>query len=1310
MAYADRLQLFQAFNPPTEHRPLPHKGGARPNLTIKVIDERLSPSKRSHGTVATPKSILTPPLTPQTLFDSRPSSIAAEPGQFPNFLRAFYQYHPDGPISDDDQVSITLPINEGDVILVHSIQPNGWADGTLLRDGARGWLPTNYCEVYEPMLMRPLLTALTNVWEFMRGHEDDGWSGLLSSQDYVRSMIAGVRRLLQQSGCLSRESEPVARQQGIRLLRKALLSDLSGFAKKAKAAQGQCQNGPFDRDILYGVLDEVLLKAFKVVSRAVRFLDLWHQAWHLKQDARRGETDLPVMLTAVPSLAGRDSCSQPHEISFVGPAQSENFQNALHPFTAPADGPSPVSLGDSPLSIQNDDLRSEDVAHDSRDVSRTTQLETAEPSASVQIPSTPPSFTKRSSTSHRLSRAAPSPTSPDHVLASVQLAASHEAFLGLIGSFIGLHLHSRPLMELLNTTKQSITACDALLHVVEEIWEQDFKRSDAVDAARAVMHVRLAELVNATREIFLMSQANGDEDVRLPEQTHRLVDAATACVRSAGDCVSKSRAVVERSGDFEIRRQNVCSTTVLPTGSQSTLQEEQQLDTTPRKNGSADAKASPKSSPSTTNKPLPATPPSQTRSVSRGDVPRRTASRPPMQRSPSAQSSQLDVTMQLPTVSALRVKSHLQLLERPSSLSRRSSETGLRKAGSRPTRTTGSGSQFPTLQLDIPQGSFFDTSITPTRPASASAEEVGLEQPDVSAAGKSADGGQATHPSDAQPNGANSADGSVTDSFESKSDGTRSSGDSATSHVSTRATTPDNAERSMNPPEALSQPTSESSGEHGSGSREARSELLTETFAHELTFNREGQVTGGSLPALVERLTAHDTTPDALFVRTFYLTFRLFTTPVELAQTLVDRFERAGDDHEFGTPIRLRVYNILKGWMEGHWDVAADVDALSIILGFANGRLRFDLPSASRRLLELSLQISDKHSRPNSPKSVQAALSRPRAPSGVHPSPEATAPTPNISKGQLNMLKTLKNGVSPCTILDLDPLELARQLTIMQSKIFCAIQPEELLALEWTKKQGSKAVNVLAMSALSTDLTNLVADTILQLEIKRRAGMIKRWVKIASRCLDLGNYDALMAIVCSLNSSVVQRLKKTWDYVSPKAVERLAYLNTIIDHAHNRTVLRQRLQGHVPPCLPFVGLYLTDLTFVDAGNQPTRQLPGGGESQTVINFDKYIRVARIIGDLQRFQVPYKLTPIPEVQDWMESQIARVRDVDENNVQNYYRRSLMLEPREIPASKAAPIDSATSSFGSQQSKESGHGNKFEFLTGLSLSLSKEKASS
>jgi hypothetical protein len=250
--------------------------------------------------------------------------------------------------------------------------------------------------------------------------------------------------------------------------------------------------------------------------------------------------------------------------------------------------------------------------------------------------------------------------------------------------------------------------------------------------------------------------------------------------------------------------------------------------------------------------------------------------------------------------------------------------------------------------------------------------------------------------------------------------------------------------------------------------------------------------------------------------------------------------------------------------------------------------------------------------------------------------------------------------------------------------IFCSIMPEELLGSQWMKKGGVDAPNVKAMSGLSTDLSNLVAETILQhSEVKKRAAIIKQWIKVAHQCLELHNYDGLMAIICSLNSSTISRLRKTWEAVSPKRREMLRALQQIVEPSQNNKVLRTRLHDHVPPCLPFLGMYLTDLTFVDIGNPATKQLQAfgmespedGASGLTVVNFDKHTRTAKIIGELQRFQIPYRLTEIPEMQEWMTAQIVRVRQSDQGNVQvSYYRKSLLLEPREMAV--RTPIEPTT----------------------------------
>lgn len=148
------------------------------------------------------QSQISPPLTPTTAGDSMIQQLPVQP-VFHHYLRAFYHYVPASTVSSStDESSITVAIKQGDVILVHSVHPNGWADGTLLGSGARGWLPTNYCEPYDHPTIRNLLNALTHLWDLVR----DGESGNLvafTKQDYVRGMIAGIRFfLVRLSNCI----------------------------------------------------------------------------------------------------------------------------------------------------------------------------------------------------------------------------------------------------------------------------------------------------------------------------------------------------------------------------------------------------------------------------------------------------------------------------------------------------------------------------------------------------------------------------------------------------------------------------------------------------------------------------------------------------------------------------------------------------------------------------------------------------------------------------------------------------------------------------------------------------------------------------------------------------------------------------------------------------------------------------------------------------------------------------------------------------------------------------------------------------
>ena len=963
-----------------------------------------------------------------------------------------------------------------------------------------------------------------------------------------------------------------------------MLGDLSSLVKIAKRLQETLQlersTHAVYEHMVYELLEELLLKAFKVVIRAVRFLDIW------SQDVAPG--------TAIEYSDPNNRPPTPP----VDTSESRPSTRLNSPVRQDADAASPMR----PI-LKEDHPQSRSKTPAPRALTPQSPLRSGQSTASVQGSSQNSQFGSRStpvqpkrlSVSHRLSYVGKAGGLNVQNLASERLNAANDSFLSFLATLLGLALQFRSAEEFISTTQQSVTACRQLLAVAEEVWVRDGRRSEPLQQARDVMYAKLAELVQATRDMFASTMTG--EEILDPDQGKLLVISTTNCIRAAGDCVSRTRSVIERIGDFEVEQVGL--------GLAGSVFESQRPEQSP-----------PRQTPEF-HKPLP--------------IPPDLASRPP----PTLQVQEAKLLPEPPKLppivpddSGLRS----MIMESSDAFSSRLSKSSVP----------------PLAPLFVPQlPSSGSSSVSPTQSNDASPSDVF---------------------------GHSARTGSVNASVAETNSTWRTSihQDNASSFsASTRATTPDRSPVNDHPQAPMVESFGSISELQSFASEEAvlEEQVLEKTFAHELIYNKEGQITGGSLPALIEKLTTHDATPDATFVTTFYLTFRLFTTSCEFAQSLIDRFEYIGESQSICMPVRLRVYNIFKGWLESHWQSEADSPALNIINDFATGRLGAILPAAGKRLAELAFKVSEVQSGTLVPRLV-SSLGKTSTSVTVFSAADSQIPHSNVTKSQLNALRSARNGGSPCSILDFDPLELARQFTIIESRIFCSIGPEELLALEWTKKTDSRAINVKAMSTLSTDLANLVADTVLQFDdVKKRVAVIKQWIKIGIKCLELNNYDSLMAIICSLNSSMVLRLKKTWELVPAKNKARLEELKAVVDVGKNYAVLRQRLQNHVAPCIPFVGIYLTDLTFVDVGNHTTRQLPGdpsrNGTTKSVINFDKHMKTAKIIGQLQRFQVPYRLAAVPEMQDWMESQIQRVRCSDQANVQSYYRRSLILEPRETP---------------------------------------------
>lgn len=1027
--------------------------------------------------------------------------------RFRNFLRASYPYQP---VEDASQPAVTLPLAAGDVILVHSIHTNGWADGTSLVSGERGWAPTNFCEPYDYAPMRSLLRALTEFWDIIRGGSESTIE-FFRNNDHMRGMVAGVRVLLEKCNCLTREAPVVKQHDGIRKIRKALLADLSTLVKTSKIIQ----QSALDTDVnnFTEVQDDVLFKAFQVVTRAVHFYDVWSEEASSVHDST-----IPI--------SGTNMVAEP-----LSPSGSSTMHSIIN---HTASKRTSIYGAQSPTSMSGFSLH---------------RISRPRPASIAR----PPSLT------HRMSYAGRSLATAKGNGASEQLSDTYDAFLGVLASFLGSHMQSRSSSELLLTTQQAVKSCRKLLEIVEIILEHCDFQSDGLQQAKDFLYDKITELVHAAREVFRPLHSEDDDFIYLPGEGAKLVNAATACVSGAGRCVAKANELIREIGNFEVELRGDHSRVPSPFDTQSL----QSSDRTPL-NGS--------------------------------------------------------VVLLNSTASSRRPSQpHFEL---PAELDETKSEHA-------------SDSLAPT-----PTTPATNATWTPVTDATESLRSVTLTESSVEV--NSIEAVAQTHQQ-------KSLVRAVHHGSESTLVSARDSGPSFVSQTSTRATSPES--QSKESPKLDYDP--EDDGEEA---------LIATQFAHELIVAPDGHITGGTLNAIIERLTSYEAKPEPSFVTMVYLTFRLFATPAEFAEGLAFRFDSIAQSPRVAQLVRLRVSNVLKGWLESHWRHDCDEPIIPFIRTFVQEKISSTSSTAANRLLEL-LDIVETCHGPAVPR-VLSTIGKTNTATSPSLDPDMPAPAPVLSRSQLNSLKTWKMGGSGLSILEFDAIELARQLTIKTSSIFCSILPEELVGCEFMKDSNSLAVNLRELSTLSNDLHNLVVESVLEFnDSKKRAQVLKQWIKIAAKCLELNNFETMFTIIASINSSSIRRMKRTWADLSQKTKTRFDELSELLNPAKNHKTLRDRLESAPAPCLPYVGLYRTDLTFIDQGNPPTRDLRIGDETISVINLDKHAKTAKIISELQCFQAAYKLSSIDELQTWIQGECIRFREAGETRFQNQYRRSLILEPKQ-----------------------------------------------
>lgn len=211
---------------------------------------------------------------------------------------------------------------------------------------------------------------------------------------------------------------------------------------------------------------------------------------------------------------------------------------------------------------------------------------------------------------------------------------------------------------------------------------------------------------------------------------------------------------------------------------------------------------------------------------------------------------------------------------------------------------------------------------------------------------------------------------------------------------------------------------------------------------------------------------------------------------------------------------------------------------------------------------------------------------------------------------------------SQITFLQLDAREIAAQLTLQDFAVFKQVEPTEFIG----ELFGCSALNSSNLrqfeGLVNREMFWVITEVCGEMNIARRARILKMFIKIAKYCHEAKNLNSCFAILSGLNHGCVQRLKSTWEKVSQKHWKTFDTLSNLMDPSRNMYKYRHLLTkwSATPPLIPFYPIIRKDLTFLHEGNETS--------DGRLINFEKLRMMSKEIRQLKQYtSVPYDLSEI-----------------------------------------------------------------------------------
>ncbi|CAF3424007.1 unnamed protein product [Rotaria socialis] len=327
------------------------------------------------------------------------------------------------------------------------------------------------------------------------------------------------------------------------------------------------------------------------------------------------------------------------------------------------------------------------------------------------------------------------------------------------------------------------------------------------------------------------------------------------------------------------------------------------------------------------------------------------------------------------------------------------------------------------------------------------------------------------------------------------------------------------------------------------------SDIFLENISHLLVFNlnEDPSLRGGSVDALIIRATSPDKR-DFVYQEAFLTTYRTFVSPSDLVDKLVQRYMFFS---QFETKKRIARYafSLLMRLID-EIDNELTETLMKSISNFVTNLLRHGELQLGKLLRRKSLERFNKSDIANEQSQQDIVL--------------------------------IKSSISSkrATLLDFHSMEISEQLTLLDSELFLKIQLSEILYMS-IEKGEDYSPNLAAFTEHFNNISYWVRSRILEQNSQRqREVYFEKFLKILKHLRRLSNFNSYLAILSALDCGPLKRLN--W---SKNIIDSISEHTGIIDSTGSFKNYREALSASVgQPCIPYIGLILSDLTFVHIGN------------------------------------------------------------------------------------------------------------------------------